>query len=216
MRQVAAGKSCLGVGVCSRIQSKKERCEMTKKKSGPNLFGDELLKNVFAELEKLETDTSKLALEAQKTANSYWSRLSSELSPALEIWKQALRVQSMWVLSIEKMKLKMVPDLSNYCKIDCTSLRDSSNTLDTKFGSGAHRNTMLAIASLDMQIDFDTQTIFVPLSFSDFACGIIIAKVEAISPTQYQTTATSTKQLCSTLKELVSPKHTKLLHAEAS
>ena len=135
---------------------------MTKKISFPNPAEHELLKNVFSELEQLEADTAKVAHAAQQTANAHWSTLSAEFAPAVENWKRTLHAKWVSVLSIEKSKLKIVSTLSDSWDIGATSLSTGSAMLDTKLGFGASRNTLLAIASLDMQIDFATQTLFVP------------------------------------------------------
>jgi len=189
---------------------------MTKKISYPNSVDHELLKNVFSELEQLEADTAKIAHAAQKTANAHWSSLSSEFLPAIETWKQNLHVKWVSVFSIEKSILKVISELSDSREIDTSSLSTVSAVLDTKFGNEASRNTLLAIASLDMQIDFATQTLFIPLSFSDSACGIIIAQVEELSTDKYSFVAESTRQLCTAFREVITSQKPTLMRAEAS
>jgi hypothetical protein len=191
---------------------------MTKPGSYPNPNEHELLNSVFLELERLEQETAKLARTASIARDEKWTVYNESIGQCLQEWQNTLAATELLVVSILNGKSRIIADLSDI-KINGTnefSIFSKNSVIENEYGSGSMRNALLAISSQDMHVDFSQKVVFVPLSFSEKVCALVVARVPGICESNYFQVQKHTVKLSENFRKVTSPLLHSTRNAEAS
>ncbi len=191
---------------------------MTKPNCYPNPAEHELLNSVFQELERLEQETAKLARTASIARDEKWTVYSESIGQCLRDWQGALGTTEVLVLSILNGKSRIVAELSEF-QIDGSnefSMFSKNTIIENEYGSGSVRNALLAISSQDMHLDFSQELVFVPLSFSENVCALVIARMPGLCKEKYFHVTEHTRKLSDAFRNVASPLLHSTRNAEAS
>ncbi len=164
-----------------------------------------LLNQVFQEIERLERETRLLQTEAQKQLETHWTLCQEPVYSLFDTYRKALAASEFATYSIQQSTLKKMENLCTNSQNFPTefSLRERDEKPDLSKLEKMKTQAQLAVASLDMHIDFKSNHIVVPIFMDENACGLIVAHIPNLELHHYANIALTTSGFLENLRKSV-------------